>query len=194
MWRVGKLSSFTSALGYSGCLIRNSALGWSGCLTSQHLPRACPALPCAFLWCVARRSSCARPVHAASRTTARFPDPTARERDALSLAVSQLSGERVRPGFVKAAWYTGGSRLPPHRDQVQNLYSISLVLHASDAAALDAWPLRLLAAPTGDGAPNHEVNLSIPVGSVAGPAETRCPIRQPAMSPNGPNPLSDELR
>ena len=66
--------------------------------------------------------------------------------------VANVTGVPVRPGFAKAAWYTSGSKLPPHRDQVQNLFSISLVLDASDARATDEWPLQLLAAPTSSAA------------------------------------------
>ena len=57
--------------------------------------------------------------------------------------VAAVSGIAVKPGFVKAAWYEEGAKLPPHRDQVQNLISISLVL-SSTAGAVSSprWPLR----------------------------------------------------
>ena len=95
------------------------------------------------------------------------------DNDALGLFVAQqlaplvaaVSGIAVKPGFVKAAWYEEGAKLPPHRDQVQNLISISLVL-SSTAGAVPSprWPLRLVAAPPADGGPNPEANLTAAVG------------------------------
>ena len=86
-------------------------------------------------------------------------DRWALDNDALGLFLAQrlaplvgsAVGFAVKPGFVKAAWYEKGAKLPPHRDQVQNLISLSLVVAASPAA--ERWPLVLLAAPAGEGEP-----------------------------------------
>jgi hypothetical protein len=94
-------------------------------------------------------------------------DRWALDNDALGLYLAERlvplieshTGERAMPGFVKVAWYTEGSRLPPHRDQVQNLWSISLVLSASAEGTPTDWPLQLIAAPTADDEPNHEVRV-----------------------------------
>lgn len=83
----------------------------------------------------------------------------------LGSVVQQVTGTAVQPGFVKAAWYSAGSKLPPHRDQVQNLYSISLVLGASLSNRSSAWPLHLIAAPRHGDASNHEVRIEVGVNA-----------------------------
>ena len=109
-------------------------------------------------------------------------DRWALDNDALALflaerlapLVSAVSRTELKPGFVKTAWYAAGSKLPPHRDQVQNLVSVSLVLdslephtgHASEPASPlsewppSRWPLRLVSAPDA----NIEANLTASVG------------------------------
>jgi len=42
----------------------------------------------------------------------------------LAPLVHNLTGVRVKPGFVKVVSYEEGAQLPPHRDQVQNYLSI----------------------------------------------------------------------
>ena len=83
--------------------------------------------------------------------------------DALAPVVQNVSGVPVRPAFTKVAWYTPNSKLPPHRDQVQNLVSVSLVIDASDELAAAEWPLRLVAAPSASGN-NHEADLRLESG------------------------------
>ncbi|KAL1523344.1 hypothetical protein AB1Y20_018289 [Prymnesium parvum] len=83
----------------------------------------------------------------------------------LAPLVRSYTGVCVKPAFVKAAWYEAGAKLPLHRDQVLNLFSISLILSSTPAgAASSAWPLHLIGPPNADGTPNHEVNLTAPVG------------------------------
>ena len=85
----------------------------------------------------------------------------------LSPVVQQITGMQARPAFVKAAWYTGGSKLPPHRDQVQNTWSISLVLAISNVSLLSAWPLHLIAAPT-ERSTKQDIKLVSPTVLFAG--------------------------
>lgn len=87
----------------------------------------------------------------------------------IATVVSRVTGVAARPGFVKAAWYTAGSKLPPHRDQVQNLWSISLTLVPPSPGAGAAWPLRLISAPAHNPlARTHTANLTASVVFFAG--------------------------
>jgi len=90
---------------------------------------------------------------------------------ALAPLVEELSGVAVKPGFVKVAAYEAGAQLPPHRDQVQNYLSISLLISSSPrGAASSAWPLVMLPAPDRNASSSssssspHRIEATIPVG------------------------------
>ena len=100
---------------------------------------------------------------------------------ALAPLVEDLSGVAVKPGFVKVAAYETGAQLPPHRDQVQNYLSISLLISSSSrGASSSAWPLVMLPAPDGNASSSSASSSASPFSST-----TPAPHRIEATIPVG---------